>query len=536
MGYATPEQTAAWAALDAARASYHEDPAGAMSAALRAERVAAEAGDPALRGRALALQTFVTIHGGGLRAGFPLAAAAEVAAEAAGHPVTTVEVAAMGAHLAFFSGSYREALRQAERCVAVADAHGDTTLRIFARRQSCMVFGNLDAPEWPGRLDELLALTMGAGDRWEEAISRNDLAHMRNLNGDNAGAMAEIARGIAVAETLAPRNRFALGVLRCTRADIHLAGDRVPEALADARAALAHLSDGREPNPYIYGMSVCVEVRALLAMGAMDEATAAGRAGVARLHRTVPQIRAMILQDIAAALRAGGRAEEAYDALADAAELERLAFRELTELQRDFERAVAEHGVARAKNEELERTVAQLAEAHRELEQLQARLREQAERDWLTGLFNRRYLAGVLEAADARTGGELLSVAALDLDHFKAINDRFGHEVGDRVLARAAELLQQHVRAGDVVARTGGEEFVVVMPGADERDAVACAERLRAAIASDDWAQIAPGLAITASIGVVSAAATRSDDVIRAADRRLYAAKEAGRNRVVTTG
>jgi PleD family two-component response regulator len=156
------------------------------------------------------------------------------------------------------------------------------------------------------------------------------------------------------------------------------------------------------------------------------------------------------------------------------AELERLAFRELTELHRDFERAVAEHGVARteaetpaAKNLEREQTVAQLADARRELEhrarqleELQERLRDQAERDWLTGLFNRRYLAGVLERADARVGDGAapaapLSVAAPDLDHFKSINDRFGHEVGDQVLARAARLLQATVRATDVVARTG---------------------------------------------------------------------------------
>ncbi|WCB92230.1 hypothetical protein DSM104299_00920 [Baekduia alba] len=540
------EQTdavAAWAQLDQARAAYHEDPTGAMAVALRAERVGNEADDPALRGRALALQTLITIHGGGLRAGFALAAGAEVDAEAAQHPVTTVEVAAMGAHLAFFSGSFREALRHAERCVAVADTTDDDVLRIFARRQSCMVFGNLDVPEWPARLDELLALTMGAGDRWEEAISRNDLAHLTMVRGDDAGALAEVARGMAVAEALAPRNRFALGVLSCTRADIHLAGGRPMEALGDARGAMAHLCAQGEPNPYIFGMSVCAEVRALLALERVDEASASGRAGVARLHRTVPQIRAMILQDISAALRAGGRAEEAYDALAEAAELERLAFRELTELHRDFERAVAEHGVARteadalaAKNLELERTVAQLADAHRELEELQGRLREQAERDWLTGLFNRRYLAGVLERADAHGDDDApLSVAALDLDHFKAINDRFGHEVGDQVLARAARLLEATVRATDVVARTGGEEFVVVMLGTSAADAVACAERLRAAIADAPWHAVAPGLEITASIGVVSAHATRTDELVRLADRRLYAAKEAGRNRVDAT-
>jgi diguanylate cyclase (GGDEF)-like protein len=530
---------AAWAEMDRARATYHEDPTAAMAVALRAERIANQAAHPALRGRALALQTLITVHGGGLRAGFSLAAGAELDAEAGVDATTTVEVAAMGAILAFFSGSYREALRHAERCVATADASGDVPLRIYARRSACMVFGNLDVPEWPDRLDEMLALTVDAGDRWEEAISRNDVAHHHMVRGDDALAMAEIGRGVAVAGALAPRNRFALGVLTCTRADIHLAAGRIAEALADARTAKAHLCVHRDPNPYIFGTAVLVEVRALLAAERVDEACACGRAGAARLHRTVPQLRAMILQDLAGALRAAGRGDEAYDVLAEASELERLALRELTELHRDFERAVAEHGVARneadtlaAKNLELEATLAQLADAHRELEQLQERLREQAERDWLTGLFNRRYLAGVLERVDGAAASAPLSVAALDLDHFKSINDRFGHEVGDRVLARAARLLEAAVRGSDVVARTGGEEFVVVMPDTAEADAIACAERLRTAIAGERWEAIAPGLAITASIGVVSARATGADELVRLADRRLYAAKQAGRNRV----
>ena len=135
-----------------------------------------------------------------------------------------------------------------------------------------------------------------------------------------------------------------------------------------------------------------------------------------------------------------------------------------------------------------------LAAKNRELEALQAQLREQAEKDWLTGCYNRRYLA-----CDARGAGRRarapLSVAVLDLDHFKAVNDRFGHQCGDRVLARAAALLHANVRAGDVVTRAGGEEFVIVMPWTDAADAAVCAERLRAAIAAADWSRSRPACA-----------------------------------------
>jgi diguanylate cyclase (GGDEF)-like protein len=528
-----------WAELDHARSTYHEDSAGAAAVADRAEAEGTQRRDLALRGRALVLKAMVAIDHGALRDAFAIAAEAEAVAERAGDDALTVEAAAMGAHLSFFSGSYREALRQAERSVKVADVSGDDRLRIYARRCACMVFGNLDVPEWPEMLQELLGLTIDAGDLWEEAISRNDLAHLQLVSGEIAGATAEIARAIAVAERFAPHNHFALGVLLCTRAEIHLGAGRGTAALADARAAQGHLTHGRAPNPYIYGTSVHAEVRALLSADRVDEAWTSGRAGVARLNHVVPQIRSMILQDLAGALRAAGRSDEAYDALAEGAELERLAYRELTELQRELERVVHQHGAARlevdtlnTKNLQLETMVHQLAEAHRELEELQGLLRDQAERDWLTGLFNRRYLDGVLERAGTDVGPEPLSVAALDLDHFKAINDRFGHGVGDQVLARTAAVLQAAVRGTDVVARTGGEEFVIVMPGTAAADAIACAERVRHALAAEPWDAIAPGLAITASIGVVSASDTAVDAVVRLADRRLYAAKSAGRNRV----
>jgi diguanylate cyclase (GGDEF)-like protein len=280
------------------------------------------------------------------------------------------------------------------------------------------------------------------------------------------------------------------------------------------------------PNPYIYGMAVCVEVRALLAVGRPEEAWRGGRAAVDRLGATVPQARALILADVAAALHQAGRGDDAYVALAESAELERLAFRELTELQRDFERAVIEQGAARREAEVL-------SAKNRELEALQAQLREQAERDWLTGCFNRRYLDATLDGLRGDAAVVPLSLAVLDLDHFKSVNDRFGHGAGDRVLARAAELLRENVRAGDVVARAGGEEFVVVMPFTDAGAARSCAERLRCAIAAEPWDEIAAGISLTTSIGVVTSATTTDiDTTIRLADRRLYAAKSAGRNRV----
>jgi diguanylate cyclase (GGDEF)-like protein len=122
----------------------------------------------------------------------------------------------------------------------------------------------------------------------------------------------------------------------------------------------------------------------------------------------------------------------------------------------------------------------------------------------------------------------------LDLDHFKSINDRFGHDAGDRVLVRVAALLLGELRQSDVVVRTGGEEFVVLMPGTAARAAVAVSERLRVAIGAADWADVVPGLAVTASLGVASASGIQEPAaLIGLADARLYEAKRAGRDRVV---
>ena len=119
-----------------------------------------------------------------------------------------------------------------------------------------------------------------------------------------------------------------------------------------------------------------------------------------------------------------------------------------------------------------------------------------------------------------------------DLDHFKHVNDRYGHEAGDKVLASFGELLRQRTRATDIAARFGGEEFVVLMPATDLANAIAIAERIRAAIAG---LQVEPLLEpVTASFGVVERGqASLPNAFMRRADVALYEAKRQGRNRVV---
>lgn len=163
--------------------------------------------------------------------------------------------------------------------------------------------------------------------------------------------------------------------------------------------------------------------------------------------------------------------------------------------------------------------------------------------DSLTGLFNRRYIETYFELQQRRAGpadGDF-SLLAVDIDRFKDVNDRFGHAAGDEVLRQVSNRLLASVRGSDTVARLGGEEFVVVMPGADGATAAAVAERLRAVVA--DRPVAVPGavtggapaiVSVTVSIGVADGRQSDAPQHLLAeADEALYAAKRAGRNRVV---
>ncbi len=157
--------------------------------------------------------------------------------------------------------------------------------------------------------------------------------------------------------------------------------------------------------------------------------------------------------------------------------------------------------------------------------------------DSLTGLFNRRYAMTHLEAHLERSRAQPVSLMMLDIDHFKSINDTYGHPVGDEVLVELSARIGRYVRGIDLAARLGGEEFVVVLPETDEEFAAHVAERLRRNIADEPFSiAVDPSkLDVTCSIGVAqSVEGDTPDDLLKRADDALYAAKRQGRDRVIT--
>jgi two-component system, cell cycle response regulator len=186
-------------------------------------------------------------------------------------------------------------------------------------------------------------------------------------------------------------------------------------------------------------------------------------------------------------------------------------------------------------NRELE---AKIHERTHELAEANTRLAQLAVTDGLTGLYNHRHLHErlSLEVERSQRSGLPLSLLMLDVDHFKQFNDTFGHPAGDEVLRQLARVLNDTRRANDVVARYGGEEFAVILVDTAKFTAAKVAERVRERIAGHDFSEAAQRAGnISVSIGV----ATFPDDgadaegLVRAADTALYAAKRAGRNRVV---
>jgi diguanylate cyclase (GGDEF)-like protein len=168
----------------------------------------------------------------------------------------------------------------------------------------------------------------------------------------------------------------------------------------------------------------------------------------------------------------------------------------------------------------------------RDLEARARMLRRFAEQDSLTNLANRRAIEHFCTSLPAT---ESICLVLVDVDHFKAVNDRYGHIVGDVVLREVAAVLSGSVRAQDRVARWGGEEFLIVLPGGSAGLGAEAARRLRRRVEEHAWSLHASGLRLTVSAGVSAGPAGEFEVVLSRADAAVYAAKRAGRNQVITS-
>jgi len=222
------------------------------------------------------------------------------------------------------------------------------------------------------------------------------------------------------------------------------------------------------------------------------------------------------------------RIVEAYDAGIDDYEVKPINPKVLLARLRAGERVVRLQNEVESDREDVRRFAAELAMSNRRLE-------EAALLDPLTGIPNRRYAMDRIqqEWAAAERGARALSCMLIDVDHFKSVNDNYGHDVGDLVLKRVADVLKHTARAQDVVCRIGGEEFLMICPDSDAQAAAQCAERLRQAVGAMRMQVGKVSLQVTISLGVAAMgpAMRGPEAMVKAADQAVYAAKQAGRNR-----
>lgn len=197
---------------------------------------------------------------------------------------------------------------------------------------------------------------------------------------------------------------------------------------------------------------------------------------------------------------------------------------------------------ANISNQSLSRVITNAMEKYRlkgEVKNAMKRMAEMSTRDELTGLYNRRYFMDILDrgVAEANRYTKDLVLCMFDLDHFKKVNDTYGHPAGDKVLIEVSKILNNSIRKSDIPCRYGGEEFVVLFPSTDLADAQSFCERFRKKVEAHSTPYESSEVRITVSIGVVKYVHSKNEspeDLIKRADKALYMAKDQGRNRVLT--
>jgi len=413
------------------------------------------------------------------------------------------------AHELLQLGDYYEALKYIdegiERCRRMSNKHLLGVLLL--NRVLCLI--DLDRPDEAmdevARLSELLGETARADS--VEACAVMALATLRAGRIEEAARLCETAETAVTEETLA-EEALALIIARA----------EVLRTRGEMEAAIAVL-DGAEPLP--------AEALTLRARCLFFQTRAAALEACGDAERALVDLRHwQSLHQDRALMASKGRYQ--------AASLQT----ELLRLQKQRDESEARRRASERAKAELEEINGKLSQKVREVESLQAALQDQAVRDFLTGLYNRRYLNDVLPPllALAQRHDEPLAVAVIDLDHFKEVNDEYGHAAGDRVLATFGKLLRARMRRSDIACRYGGEEFCVLMPRTSALVARAKLEQiLRAwrAMRFDLGGKLLTGASFSVGIAESTTTPGNAETLLNAADHCALLAKRKGRGRVM---
>ena len=405
-------------------------------------------------------------------------------------------------------GEYAQALAEHMHALALDDASGNTSSRANTLRTIGVIYSKAGDPEQGlGFYRDSLALSRQLGDPIGTARSLNNIG----INQKNLGRLPQAREALAEALELFRAQGSSAG-LSGALSNLALVHDKLGElaeaealmreALALARTAgypIAEVNALRGLGEVLLHGGDLAQAQAVLDEGLKVAEAMASRPECARCHRALADVY-KAQGDPAAAL---AHFERFY-------EIERELFNEASDRKL---RAL-----------QVTYQVAQLA--------------RQGNEDGLTGAANRRHLDErlAIEFSAARQRDRRLALALVDVDDFKQVNDRWSHAIGDAVLRRVARLMRALCRDADLVARYGGEEFALLLPDTDVLRAATVCEKLRAGIAAHPWAEIAPALQLTVSIGVSDDAGQADVAALLAcADRRMYAAKRGGKNRVIAT-
>ncbi|NRF68438.1 diguanylate cyclase [Aquincola sp. S2] len=451
-------------------------------------------------------------------------------------------------------GLYRDALDAGVQAQAAAREAGDLRLECWALLRIGMAYERLDDPALSAaHLRESLALARVHGGDEEVFAAQVNLSanllgqadHHRDA-GHDAAAAAALDAGREFATQALARARESGNVHRQLVAMLNLVG-----ALRGSRdtAAASALLDDCQRLARQHGFRP-IELIAAFELARLAQRRGQHKPALDRLAELQPQVLAAgdaeLRREFEYAMYLANKHLRRYHrALLHLERHAKLDREQLVQRAEAQARVLLERIEFEQTKRELDqaRTDMQAERARStELEAAQQRLQAEAEamaraagEDALTRLPNRRAVEETLPQllSASEDAGTPLSLAMLDVDHFKRVNDQHGHGIGDAVLAALGDLLRVQTRASDLVARVGGEEFLFVLPGATLAQAAATCERLRLAVAGYAWPTVAPGLAVTISVGLaIRRPGESAPELMKRADEALYRAKHGGRNRV----